>query len=245
MINGKQCTICWHVDNLKISHVDPKIVTKIIEMLNSVYGQEVVGGKRAKLTIKRGVKHEYLGMLLDYSEKGHVKIDMTDYFRRMLEELPEEIKEDLQGTVRTPSANNLFKVQQSPLLKDQQVAVFHSTVAKLLFLYKQGRLDIQTAVAFLCTRVQKPTDNDLIKLARTVKYLRTTKELTLKLKALNIQSMKWWIDAVFRVHNDYKSHTGGMMSLGTGACYAISRKQKLNTQSSTKAELVGMDNVLP
>jgi Reverse transcriptase (RNA-dependent DNA polymerase) len=26
MINGKQCTICWYVDDLKISHVDPQVV---------------------------------------------------------------------------------------------------------------------------------------------------------------------------------------------------------------------------
>jgi hypothetical protein len=27
-IDGKQCTIVWHVDDLKISHVDRKVVTK-------------------------------------------------------------------------------------------------------------------------------------------------------------------------------------------------------------------------
>ena len=27
MIDGKQCTILWHVDDLKISHMDPAVVT--------------------------------------------------------------------------------------------------------------------------------------------------------------------------------------------------------------------------
>ena len=31
MINGKQCTILWHVDDIKISHVDQNVVTAIIE----------------------------------------------------------------------------------------------------------------------------------------------------------------------------------------------------------------------
>jgi hypothetical protein len=35
------------------------------------------------------------------------------------------------------------------------------------------------------------------------------------------------------------------MSLGTGAVYSASKKQKLNTKSSTEAELVGIDDVLP
>ena len=29
MINGKQMTVCWHVDNLKVLHVDPEEVTRL------------------------------------------------------------------------------------------------------------------------------------------------------------------------------------------------------------------------
>jgi hypothetical protein len=35
-----------------------------------------------------------------------------------------------------------------------------------------------------------------------------------------------------------------VMSLGTGAAYAVSKKQKLNTKSTTESELVGIDDVL-
>ena len=42
-----------------------------------------------------------------------------------------------------------------------------------------------------------------------------------------------------------KSHTGGVMSLGRGAIMAKSRKQKLNTKSSTEAEVVGASDYLP
>ena len=52
-INGKQCTIVWHVDDLKISHVDPKVVTTIVNLLDAKYGQEIVGGERAPLTVHR------------------------------------------------------------------------------------------------------------------------------------------------------------------------------------------------
>ena len=37
MINGMQCTILWHKDNLEISHEDPKVVTDIIWQLNDKY----------------------------------------------------------------------------------------------------------------------------------------------------------------------------------------------------------------
>ena len=52
------------------------------------------------------------------------------------------------------------------------------------------------------------------------------------------------MDASFAVHPDYKSHTGATMSYGdgNGAVQSISRKQKLNTRSSTESELVGVDD---
>jgi hypothetical protein len=51
--------------------------------------------------------------------------------------------------------------------------------------------------------------------------------------------MNTWIDASYAVHPDMKSHTGGAVSFGTGAALSKSSKQKLNTRSSTEAELVG------
>ena len=42
-----------------------------------------------------------------------------------------------------------------------------------------------------------------------------------------------------------KSHTGGLLSLGKGAVFATSKKQKLNTKSSTEAELVAIDDLMP
>ena len=38
IIEGKQCTIVWHVDNLMISHADPDVVTDIINGLSTKYG---------------------------------------------------------------------------------------------------------------------------------------------------------------------------------------------------------------
>jgi hypothetical protein len=44
MINGKQCTILWHVDDLK----DPEVVKDILRMLNERYG------KKSPLVVTRG-----------------------------------------------------------------------------------------------------------------------------------------------------------------------------------------------
>jgi len=55
MINGKQCTIIWHIDDLKISHVDPKVVNNIIGKLKKKFGQE------SPLVTSQGKTIEYLG----------------------------------------------------------------------------------------------------------------------------------------------------------------------------------------
>ena len=41
-----------------------------------------------------------------------------------------------------------------------------------------------------------------------------------------------------------RSHTGGFMTMGKVGAYVRSRKQKLDTKSSTEADLVGVDDVL-
>ena len=44
------------------------------------------------------------------------------------------------------------------------------------------------------------------------------------------------------MHPDFKSHTRAAMTMGLGSLINISRKQKLNTRSSTESELAGVDD---
>ena len=81
-----------------------------------------------------------------------------------------------------------------------------------------------------------------MKLIRMMKYLNGTKELKLKLRADDLKVIKWFVDASFAVHPDFKSHTGAVMTFGKGAAQSIARKQKLNVRSSTEGELVGVDD---
>ena len=66
----------------------------------------------------------------------------------------------------------------------------------------------------------------------------------LTLSSDNLHVLKWYVDASFAVHPDFRSHTGGVMTMGEGAAQAISIKQKLNTRSSCHSELVGVDDII-
>jgi Reverse transcriptase (RNA-dependent DNA polymerase) len=237
MIDGKQCTVLWHVDDLKISHLDPAVVTEVIRLLSEEFGKE------APLTVTRGKVHDYLGMRIDYSTPGKVKITMIDYIDGMLDELPSW----MDGEAATPAGNHLFVVNENnpQKLEREESEIFHHNTAKLLYLCKRARPDLQTAVAFFTTRVKGPDQDDYKKLGRTMRYIRSTRLMPLTLEADDMRVVKWWIDASFAVHPDIKSHTGGVMTLGKGAVYGTSTRQKLVTKSSTEAELVGVNDVLP
>jgi hypothetical protein len=64
MIDGTQCTILWHADDLKISHVNQEVLEDLINMLNESYG------KLEPLTVTNRHIHDHLGMTLDYSTPG-------------------------------------------------------------------------------------------------------------------------------------------------------------------------------
>ena len=99
-------------------------------------------------------------------------------------------------------------------------------------------------VAFLCTQVKSPDEDNWKKLLRLSIHFQTTKHLFLTLEASNSSIVKWWADAAFAGHPNMKSHTGATMTMGKGAIQAISTKQKINTKSSTEAELAAADDTL-
>lgn len=160
VMHGKQCTITIHVDDLKISCADPRGVEDVIQELTRVY---------KKVNVYDDKLIDYLGMIFDYSEAGVVKISMQKMISKLLGEV------EVDGTVKTPAAHNLFQVSEGGVVLQGKVAErFHSAVATLLYIAKRGRPDILTAVSFLTTRVQAPTQEDYNKLMRCLKYLNGT-----------------------------------------------------------------------
>jgi len=73
-----------------------------------------------------------------------------------------------------------------------------------------------------------------------MKYILNKENLPLALEAENLNTVEWWVDASFAVHPSTRSHTGCLMILSGGTMYLSSTRQKLNTHSSTEAELVDL-----
>jgi len=234
MRDGKQHTVRFHVDDLMSSHVDPQVNTNFLKWLNRMYGHH--GAVKAT----RGKVHDYLGMKFDFTEKGKVKIDMVDYMSSMVDDFSTKLSPT--DVAPTPAGEDLFSEGKGPKLDRQRTEEFHTVVAKGLFASKRARPDIAPTIAVLATRVKSPDEDDWKKLIRLLKYINGTRKDVLILSADDLRVLKWYVDSAFAVHPDFKSHTGGTLTLGRGAPISISRKQKLNTTSSTTAELVGADD---
>mmetsp|Transcript_26947 Transcript_26947/g.39877 ORF Transcript_26947/g.39877 Transcript_26947/m.39877 type:complete len:422 (-) Transcript_26947:45-1310(-) len=233
MVNGKQLTIIWYVDDCKVSHEDPEVVTKLIENLKLEFGD---------LQTTCSKKHTFLNINFEITDNNTIELEMIDQLRDAIESFGEVIK---CSTV-TPSKQYLFSARENAgLLSPEKSEIFHSVVAKLLYIMKRTHPDLEPTIAFLSTRVSCSTVDDWGKLKRLLQFIKRTINDKRIIGGDGLQDLLTWVDAAYAVHVNMHSHTGGCMSFGLGTLHARSSKQKLNTKSSTEAELVGVSDYLP
>jgi hypothetical protein len=167
---------------------------------------------------------------------------MTEYVQEAIDAFPDKLKK----SATSPAKKDLFTVVlSSPRLDKVRSDIFHSLTMKLMYVSQRCRVDIVTAIAFLCTRVSKSTEQDWDKLKRVLEYLKGTINDELTLGADSMQKLGSFVDVSFAVHEDMRSHTGGAVSFGRGILMGRSTKQKINTASTTESEIVGAADYLP
>ena len=226
---GEELTIVIYVDDLLIAATTAEViedVTKFLEM------------KFRTITKKEGDEVSYLGMVFSF-KTSTVIITMPKYVSDVLDSC------HVTDSVATPATNALYDVSsisdENPALSTKDAKVFHTNVAKLLYLAKRVRPDILTAVAFLTSRVQSPTQEDNKKLERVLKYLNGTRGMGIALRQ-TLDHPVAYVDASYGVHKDFKSQTGVFITLGQGPVYVASSKQRIIAKSSTEAELVALSD---
>ena len=233
VIDGGQCTIAWYVDDVKISHQDEKVVSDLINKIEALFGD-------AKAV--RGNKHLYLDMNITIEDDKHISIKMKDQIQETLDAFPD----DINSEVSSPAGRYLMQVNEHGVkLSSNKADIYHSVVAKLLHMEKRARPDIEPTVAFLCTRVQSPDEDDWKKLKHVLAYLKQIINDMRIIGCDNLHAVFTSVDAAYVVHPNMCSHTGGAMSMGWGVLHSKFSKQKLNTKSSMEAELVGVSEYMP
>ena len=211
-----------------ITSASKAMLDELVNKLTEVYKE---------LTVNRGKKLSYVGMTFDFTSTGKVKLTMEGYGNDILSSY------GVEGKASSPALEHLFHVREGiALLDEEQRCHFHSRVAKILYLAKRVRCDLLTAIVFLTMRVLVADVDDWEKLNRVLKYLNATPNIGLVLEPSNNIFVDAYVDASYGVHDGRQSHTGVFITLGKGAIYVKSAKQKLVSKLSTEAELIGLSD---
>ena len=102
--NGDQCTICWYVDDTKISHKDSKVVDSIISSIED---------KFVKMTVTRGNKHTFIVVDIEFTKTGMVILSMEKYIEECIKTYDEHITNQRQRQQRAHCLMKIIKIEQS------------------------------------------------------------------------------------------------------------------------------------
>ena len=238
ILNNKQHTVRFHVDDILLSHVDSQVNDDFVVWLQKTYGEI------KDLSTTRGKKHKFLGMKLDFSEDGVCNLRQDSHVKDFIYSWPEKFK--VTDKVSTAAALDLFDKGSGVLLDKEKRETFHSVITKIIFIFTRSRPDVLPKVGLLVGRVREPNQRHWDKGRRVVRDFTCTRDLHLILAYDGLKICKWSVDATFTVNPDFKIHSGGLMMLskmGRGMASG-STKQKLNTCSSTEAKMVSSDDFL-
>jgi len=97
IINGKQCTIIWYMDDNKISHINANVVTQIIKAIKKYFG---------KMMLTEGMKHTFFGMDICFNKDRTIQIGMQTYIKNAISVFGEGVSKG----VMTPAQKDIFKI---------------------------------------------------------------------------------------------------------------------------------------
>lgn len=191
------------------------------------------------LTIHNEKDIQYLGYVFERDREAKT---MTVKQTKHIQNLEEHWTGARDYNVDTPHTENMFTIDQTPLLSSKMNKAFSSLIMKIMYISKT-RPDIRLPCVYLSTKMQKPNEGDWKRLERLGNYVLNTKDLHMRITPATLQ-LHCSTDASFAPHTDRKSHTGVMLWLGDGCNNSPvefrSVKQGMVTDSSTAAELVAL-----
>eukprot|EP00804_Cyclotella_cryptica_P018943 CCRYP_006454-RA/>CCRYP_006454-RA protein AED:0.42 eAED:0.42 QI:0/0/0/1/0/0/3/0/250 len=168
----------------ELNPYDPCVANKMVNGEQMILTWHIYGNQ---ITVNRGKYHDYLGMYLDYSVVGKLRVSMIKYVDKILNEFQQTITK----TSSAPAADHLFQIGDHEEVQKEGKFL----IAQLLFISTRARRDIQSEVAFFTTRVKNLDKDDWGKLKRVLQYLLGTKHTKLTLTIDNLNQVKWWVDA--------------------------------------------------
>jgi hypothetical protein len=206
----------------------------------------VAESKRLKSSIEHHLNLDFPGMKFHFGNNilflgMEIKKDSLNYSTQVtLSEFTQNLVDlhEIKISATTPCHGNLMKAAEDIPVDTTD---YLSLLMKLMYLAKHTRPDILFSCAYLATHAKEPKQYHWKQLIHILRYLRGTIHHGLRFSGHD-QSIFCYSDASYALHADTKSHSGISIHLGREgpAIFALSKKQKIVSTSSTEAELIAL-----
>lgn len=221
--NGMVCYIIIHVDDMLTATNNESFN---LELMNNI-------GRDFELKCLGKVRH-YLGINVE-NILGDYYISQTEHIDKIIKEANLSDGKDS----KFPMDTGYFKLEGTELESNEN---YRKMIGMLLYLSTKTRPDIAASVAILSQKVAKPRDCDWNELKRVIRYLKSTRNLKLRLSEKDQENkVDVFSDASWAEDKtDRKSNTGYICKFNGGTISWSSKKQCLVTLSSMESEYVAL-----
>ncbi len=199
-----------------------------------------------KVSVSDEGSYDYLGIRVTHDRTNKsVYLHSNQYIQDMLHDVTSQAcMEDIKQR-ESPSGTNLFQLDTtSKPLTASKAKLYHSIVAKLLWIAMRVRIDILMTVVYLASKVHCSTEHEFDKLKHLLGYLLKYPKLKVVIKGDKLWKegiLNIWVDASHAVHRpSMRSHIGVFISAGRGPILLKSVGAKRQTNSSTASEILAL-----
>jgi hypothetical protein len=186
--------------------------------------------------VKQYDEVSYLGMTIKPGKKW-VRVDQEGFLRSILKR---HGLEGLKKTPSTPATDKLLEREEESEAVDK--TKYLSVLMSLMYLARYTRPDVLMPVSYLATKSSKPTEDDLGKAMRVLRYLAGTVSMGLEFR----RDVKFHpvihADASHLLYDSGHGQAGMFITNGSAPVAHRSVKIKMITRSSSESELVCLED---
>ncbi|UYV72111.1 hypothetical protein LAZ67_9001848 [Cordylochernes scorpioides] len=237
-------------NNFKQSIVDPYLFTKNEEnhsIYLILYVDDMLLASDSEIIIQNTVKTfekefeiknlgdptQFIGIGISRNREGELLLSQ----KIKIQELVERYNLQEAKPTFTPMESGYPGISDVKLLPNN--VQYQQLIGSLLYLSVVSRPDIAAPVCILSSRNQNPRNCDWNAAKRIVRYLKTTKELELRISNQKPPTLEAYSDATWASDNtDRKSLSGNLFLLGSNPISWMTGQQGCVSLSSTEAELI-------
>ncbi len=225
---GHSAIITKHVDDFGIMSKSSMLIQYIKSKLSEIY--EITVDPIMQFYLGYHITRNRAQRTLTLSQEGYIDELISKYDIEIDNNYPNTPMEYLTS----------LDSSKGTLLDARGITDYQSRVGSILYLAIMSRPDFLYVTAILSSKNKSPTTEDLKAVNRVLSYIVGTRQLGLVFGSDNGVTLYATVDASNACHDDFKSHSGCTLHVGSrsGSIITVSKKQSVTADSSTIAEFI-------